>query len=438
MRVGIFGSYNQGSIGDYAILAGIIKQFLQTDPETQFVVFAFDPQTAHDLIHISSAVRVVGASPTLRRKPRTAGPRSSVDDPGSPEDNSGQLSMYLRRVLKPGMRLPSPIKTVGRNVLIALALRYWQRAASDIRSVDLMIIGGGNLVMDLYPRWPIYPLMYAVVARLVGTPVVFYGVGAGPIRTLRGRLYLACACRLARLLTFRDQESLDLVRKKLCVPERKTVLAADPALHLQAPSKKMEDMTTIGITLVPYFSPDYWPNADPKLYRRYSCAGTTMLRLLSERDHTSLSLLATNYPHDMKTAREVARRAGLLHSPNLLLVDEKLSVADILDAIAACDIIVGTRLHSLVLAVAAGVPFVAISYQPKVASFARRCGMEEYLLDISDFIDHPGKVADLVEKSLASHHKVVSTLAEAVKDLRQDARQGHMRVLEILGNGCAE
>jgi len=436
MKVGIFGSYNQGSIGDYAILHGIIHQFLESDPLTRFIVFASDSRTARDQTGTSEAVQVVSAFPYLRssahrrRRRETAGHQEAIG-----KGPAGR-NTCLRRLCRVGVRLLSLIKTVGRDVLVVLAIRHWRTVASDIRSADLLIIGGGNLVMDLYPTWPVYPLIYALLGRLVGTPVVFYGVGAGPISTLRGRLHLACACHLARLLTFRDQESLDLVRGKLRVSVSKLILAADPALHLRTSGRVAENTTKIGITFVPYFSPDYWPQGNPELYRRYSRAGATALRLLSDRDHTRVSLLATNYPHDMYVAREVARGAGLLHSPDVLLLDAKLRVADILDVITQCDIIVGTRLHSLVLAVVAGVPFVAISYQPKVASFVRRCGMEDYLLDISEFIKHPEQVIALVEQALSNRGMIASRLAKAAEDLRENSRRGHQHVLKALAEGC--
>jgi len=437
MKVGIFGSYNQGSIGDYAILHGIITQFQKSDPQTQFIVFAPNSRTAYDQVGMSDVVRVASALPCLRSSSRRRSRREPVGDRDKSGKSSARPRTRLRWLHRLGVRLLLLIKIVGRDVLVALAIRHWRAVAADIRSADLLIIGGGNLVMDLYSTWPIYPLIYALVGRLVRTPAVFYGVGAGPIRTLRGRLYLACACRLARLLTFRDQESLDLVRRRLRVSANKIMLAADPALELRASARHASEGTRIGLTLVPYCSPNYWPHGQPDTYRQYAVAGTSVLRALSERDHTCVCLLATNYPHDMYVAREVAQRAGLLRSPDVQLIDRKLSVAEILDEIGQCDVIVGTRLHSLVLAVVVGIPFVAISYQPKVASFVRRCGMEDYALDVSQFIKHPEQVIALVEQVLANRSTIASRLAKAAEDLRESSRSGHQHVLGALAEGCS-
>ena len=45
-----------------------------------------------------------------------------------------------------------------------------------------------------------------------------------------------------------------------------------------------------------------------------------------------------------------------------------------LDAIAAAGAVMGVRLHALILAAAAGTPFVGVSYDPKVSGFCADAG----------------------------------------------------------------
>lgn len=92
--------------------------------------------------------------------------------------------------------------------------------------------------MDLYRNWPIYPLIYALLAKSVDTPLMFYAVGAGPIQSWRGRFYLRLACRLSKNITFRDKESLDLVLHTLGIKKDKLLLSADPALCLNVEQQK--------------------------------------------------------------------------------------------------------------------------------------------------------------------------------------------------------
>ncbi|MDL2345619.1 polysaccharide pyruvyl transferase family protein, partial [Deinococcus sp. MIMF12] len=45
-----------------------------------------------------------------------------------------------------------------------------------------------------------------------------------------------------------------------------------------------------------------------------------------------------------------------------------------LDAIAASGFVIGVRLHAVILAAAAGVPFAGVAYDPKVAGFCADAG----------------------------------------------------------------
>jgi polysaccharide pyruvyl transferase WcaK-like protein len=45
------------------------------------------------------------------------------------------------------------------------------------------------------------------------------------------------------------------------------------------------------------------------------------------------------------------------------------------------ELVVGLRLHSLILAAAMGVPMVSIDYDPKIAGFMEYAGMEEFMIE---------------------------------------------------------
>jgi len=84
-------------------------------------------------------------------------------------------------------------------------------------------------------------------------------------------------------------------------------------------------------------------------------------------------------PMDYMHAKKISDRAGLVGA-DFISFDGNISSFS--NAIADCDFVVGERLHSVVIAAAFGVPFVALSYQPKCVDFARSIDCEEYLLNI--------------------------------------------------------
>jgi polysaccharide pyruvyl transferase WcaK-like protein len=77
------------------------------------------------------------------------------------------------------------------------------------------------------------------------------------------------------------------------------------------------------------------------------------------------------WDRDERVCREVATSAGLGgDAVDALVLDADACV----DYLATFDVVVSVKLHAAVLAAAAGVPFVAIEYRPKVRDFAESVG----------------------------------------------------------------
>jgi polysaccharide pyruvyl transferase WcaK-like protein len=60
------------------------------------------------------------------------------------------------------------------------------------------------------------------------------------------------------------------------------------------------------------------------------------------------------------------------------------SVASCIATMRDLDFVVAARLHANILATLSGTPCLGISYRPKVASFFRENGLEEYCIDITE------------------------------------------------------
>ena len=67
------------------------------------------------------------------------------------------------------------------------------------------------------------------------------------------------------------------------------------------------------------------------------------------------------------------------------LVDEDLVAADLKQVYGACDLVVGSRMHSTILAMLAGVPTIGLAYQPKTTGVFEQLGLADWVLDIAGF-----------------------------------------------------
>ncbi|HEY7564663.1 MAG TPA: glycosyltransferase, partial [Acidimicrobiia bacterium] len=94
------------------------------------------------------------------------------------------------------------------------------------------------------------------------------------------------------------------------------------------------------------------------------------------------------------------------------------------------DAVIGMRLHAVVMAAAAGVPVVALSYDPKVTSAMSSLGAADMAVSLADV----GLVADKAERAL-SDGTYRTTIAQAARDLANLAALNSVALTEAASQG---
>ena len=101
------------------------------------------------------------------------------------------------------------------------------------------------------------------------------------------------------------------------------------------------------------------------------------------------------WPNDMPTILRAASRIGR----RVEIFDRYLDLNACLTAIRECEVFVGMKLHSVVLASCVYSPSVMLEYQPKCRDFQRSIGREDYTIrtDAIDVDQLVGMVEELAE-----------------------------------------
>lgn len=362
--------------------------------------------------------------------------------PASPHRREGEARSAVKFLeLRRRIARTCCFYTALRDSWLLLHLGFWRQKLREMREWDLLLIGGGNLLMDLHPSWVIYVVIYAILARIAGVPLMFYAVGAGPIDTMRGKVYLKLAVRLAQAITVRDAESAQLLTAKHITD--KAIVSADPALALTAgprnpashAQRTEEPPLRIGLTVVPYHDPRYWPGARDVVYREYVESMAHVIDCIIEQRGCETVLFATNYPADLHTAMDISDRVR--DKSRCVVVTRRLGVREVIEIAAECDLVIGTRLHSLILSCVAMVPFIGIAYQPKVRAFCRSLGLGAVAVDLSPEqprVD-PVLIADRIDFVVAHRQEVVELVEKNVARLRELADLSAEMALRLAGGG---
>jgi polysaccharide pyruvyl transferase WcaK-like protein len=96
---------------------------------------------------------------------------------------------------------------------------------------------------------------------------------------------------------------------------------------------------------------------------------------------------------------------------------------------ASADIVIGLRLHSLVLAAAAGTPVASVDYDPKIGGFMEMAGAEGHLCRPGDGLSALSAAA---RAALDSRDELVSRMGAAVEKMRRRIMGEATRVSGLL------
>lgn len=252
----------------------------------------------------------------------------------------------------------------------------------SLAGCDLLLSGGGGLLQDSTgPGSVFYYLGVCALAKLLGKRVMFFCQGFGPVKSRSCQAAVRWLGNRLDLITLRDDQSADEMRQ-LGVKRPPLRVTADPALLLEpAPTARLREILSqeglsgeigrlegptgrhpgvgplVAVTVRP------WPNLPLE-------AIAQALKEFREREQARYLLI----PFHPSKDREPSQRLVEALEGQAYLIKGDYAPREITGLLRCCDMVVGMRLHSLILACAAGIPLIGLSYDPKVERFCRRAG----------------------------------------------------------------
>lgn len=378
MKIGIVGNYGNDNNGDESILYGLIEQVKQTFSvnSADITVFSNNTQQTSEQYGVQS------------------------------------YPLYYRS-----------------SNLYKTFYKTYQTNKKYVTKFDLLIIGGGGILMDFYRREAHLYSTYALMAKNCNVPYIIYGCGAGPLDTITGKLMIRMMCRFAENVSVRDPQSKQLL-ERLGVSKPIEVIG-DPAFTLHRPKQThAEAPKKIGISAVPMYNANYWPSGDVEKYDSYVTSMAANLDRLVENKNIEITFFATKYPQDVTVTKDIQKK--MLLAKKTTIIDQNLKPNALIDITSKQDLIIGTRLHSLILATDSATPIIAISYHKKVSDFMKLIGQEKRCCSIEEITNESDillKMYDMVE---ADWHTIVETTKATSKQLHDEAMRGKQLMIKAV------
>jgi polysaccharide pyruvyl transferase WcaK-like protein len=193
-------------------------------------------------------------------------------------------------------------------------------------------------------------------------------------------------------------------------------VVGDPALMLPAPART-EPRDVIGLNVSE--PEDAWGGS----LRQARAELLAALKEVARRHQTEFRFVVYNpsdYPVASWFAGELGTRATIVAPRNGAAAQR---------AVAGCQIFVGERLHSLVMAASAGVPTLALEYRPKCLDFQSSIGLESLSIRTDQL--NRGLVVDAIDYALEERSRLSASMTVKIVELRTRLFHAQERNLQI-------
>ncbi|MDF7760027.1 colanic acid biosynthesis pyruvyl transferase WcaK [Kosakonia cowanii] len=420
MKLLILGNHTCGNRGDSAILRGLLDAIARLNPEAEVDVMSRFPVSSSWLLN-----RPVMGDPLY----------SQMKAHNNAAGLMGRVKKVLRRRYQHQVLL-SRVTDTGklRNISIAQGFTDFVRRLADY---DAIIQVGGSFFVDLYgvPQFE-----HALCTFMAKKPLFMIGHSVGPFQNddfnkLANYVFGHCDA-----LILREHVSLNLM-KQSGITTDKVEQGVDTAWLVD---HHQEDFTasyavqhwldlaakekSVAITLRELAPFDKRLGTTQQAYEK---AFADVVNRVIDAGYQVIALsTCTGIDSYNKDDRMVALnlRQHIQDPSRYHVVMDELNDLEMGKILAACDLTIGTRLHSAIISMNFGTPAIAINYEHKSAGIMQQLGMPEMAVDIRHLLD--GSLASMAADTLGQLPAINARLATAVAAEREQGIKMVQSVLE--------
>jgi L-malate glycosyltransferase len=310
-----------------------------------------------------------------------------------------------------------PVKAINRFCL--------KDVIREIRSCDVLVMGGGSLIQDVTStRSLYYYLGLLIVAKIFRKASMLYGNGIGPIIHGYNKPLISCVLNRVNIITLREHLSKEILLQ-LKVKKPKISVTADPVFNLQL--QAIVDTSEI-------YSKEGIPKDKPLvgvLFRSWNHEESYTRKMAKVCDQIietygyHIVFIPMTFPGDLTVASEMMKR--MEHKASV--IQQLYNEEKLIGFMGELRLILSMRLHGLIYGALKHVPIIGFNYDPKVEYYAKE-------LDIPIVEDmqhiHVDKIMRLIETIEHNRESVISQMEVRVNELKQEAKRNREYLSELL------
>jgi polysaccharide pyruvyl transferase CsaB len=293
--------------------------------------------------------------------------------------------------------------------------------------LDLFILGGGGILYDAdADRY----LRDVLLAHEVGTPVMVYGISAGPLMDPGLRSRVRDALNRACIITVRDRRARQLLEE--VGVQTDVILTADPAMLLQPEPLTLDEILRAeaidpDARLIGFSVREPGPAApDLRIEHYHRLLANAADYVIDRLDAEVVFFPMERRAFDVQHSHGVV--GNMSHAQRATVLKREYTPGQILSLLEHFEFAVGMRLHFLIFSALAGVPFVGLPYATKVAGF-----LEELRLDAPALEQvSAGQLIAHIDRAWDQREERRQQIQGALRGMQQRARTNNDLAVQLL------
>jgi len=266
----------------------------------------------------------------------------------------------------------------------------------------ITIFGGGTLL----PHWglTILPNKYNYVYGVGVRNPIFWGNPHPFLIDLAKRFSF-------RYIGVRDKTSQEILRKWGIHSE----VIGDPCLLLESKSniKKKENLIALNVGTA---GGELWGHNEDQISKET----VNLCKFLKEK-HAYYPILIPFSKNDIDYTKRISELA------NVDIFENWQNIEEIVNFISSCHVLIGEKLHSIVLSASTYTPFISLEYRPKCRAFSELMGFSKYTIRTDEMSS--GRVIKLLDELIVNWDRMRSKLIENVETYRKKLREAATKIM---------
>ncbi len=332
MKIVIAGNYGAKNIGDEMILDGMLTMVTSVFPDSEITILSADPKQ------------------TLK---------------SHSTNHDTKISLKAVRPFPAGIRS-----------FFSYLFSYGKETKRVVKECDLFILGGGGLFGGLKFIANIIWGIQAFKAYSYGKKVWMYGQSIGPLNGVIAGFIVKKLFNKSTLIAVRDKFSKEeLIRigvvKEIQVIPDMAFRSRAGAVAAQRTTPESKKKLVIALRAMENLPNNFVPDIANFVNFLISEKGFTSTIVNFQQEIGSDEFLHSELLSLIADQEKVL----FLHNPNLSDIEKILSESRF---------VLGMRLHSVIAAIKAKAPFIAVNYAPKMKNLLEDEELSDYLIEIGD------------------------------------------------------